>query len=29
MYAEKLPYNSVFECPAEMLGDQPGDAATA
>ncbi len=22
MYAETLPHNSVFECPAEMLGDQ-------
>jgi hypothetical protein len=29
MYGEKLPYNSVFECPAEILDTQVGNSSAA
>lgn len=29
MYSEDLPYNSVFEGPAEILGDQPTSSSAA
>lgn len=29
MYSEDLPYNSVFECPAETLGNEAAQAGMA